>query len=101
MRISLSNVLIVDESSLIALKIKSITNLKVILMNPGAVPTVVSQEKQNVTDAAAIDRAIVASVIVPSVKCTLRFVPSAVRKPKYRFNPAKTDQFIVAIATAK
>jgi len=37
----------------------------------------------------------------PRVKCSRRYAPHAVRRPKYRLNPVVIDRSIVQIVTAK
>jgi len=43
----------------------------------------------------------VAPATGPSEKCSQRYAPNVAKTPKYRSNPAETDQCIVAIATMR
>ena len=61
-------------------------------MSPSAVPNAARQGSQSVTEAAATD---------PDARCSLRYVPSVVRTPKYPLNLAVISRFTVAIATVK
>ncbi len=80
--------------SLTALRIKSFTNPRVILMSQNAVPNVVRQIKHSGTET-------VATAPVPRVKCSLPYAPIVANKLKYRSSHAKTDQCIAVIAIVK
>jgi hypothetical protein len=89
----------VELLSLTVLRIKSFTNPKVIRTSLSAVPNAVKKESQSAMEAIAME--LKATAIMPGVKCFLQFVPSVVKKLNYLFNPAETNQYIVAIVTAK
>ena len=94
MRTSQSSVPIVGLPSLSALRNKSFSNLRAILMSPSAVPHVAKQGRQSDTE-------IVTTATGPHAKCFLQYAPSVAKIPKYPLNLVLVDQCIVAIATAK
>jgi len=89
-----SSVPIVALLSLTALRIKSFTNPRVILMSPNAVPNAVRQEKHSGTGT-------VATALVLHAKCSLPYAPIVAKKLKYRSSHVKTDRYIAVIATVK
>jgi hypothetical protein len=89
-----SNVPIVEVNSLSALRIRSFSNPRVILMSPNAVPNAVRQGKHSGTET-------MATAIDPHAKCSLQYAPIVARKLKYRSSHAKTDRYIAVIASVK
>jgi len=75
-----------------ALRNKSFSSLRAILMSPSAVPNAARHGSQSVTEAAAMD---------PDARCFPRYVPSVAKILKYLSNLAVIDRFTVAIATVK
>jgi len=84
-----------------ALRNKSFSNPEAILTSPNVAPNAVRQEKQNVMEMVVTAMEMVATATEPNAKCSPRFVPSAVRKLKYRSSLVKADQCIAVIATVK
>ena len=93
-RISRSNVPIAVLPSLSALRSKSSSHLKVILMTPSDVPRAVKPGSQSVTEIAALARGL-------DAKCSLQYVLSVVKPRKYRLSLARADRCTVAIATVR
>jgi len=87
-----SNVPIVGILSFSLLKSKSSLPLRAMPTIPNAAQIAVRQGKRSATEVVTTD---------PSVKCFLRYAPSAVRTQKYPSSHKKIDQYIVAIATAR
>ena len=92
MRTNLSNVPIVALLSPTALRTKSFSNQKVILMSPSVVPNVVGSGRQSVAETAAME---------PHAKCFPWFVAIAAKKPKYLLNHVAIDRCTVATASEK
>jgi len=84
-----------------ALRIKSFTNPKVILMSPNVAPNAVRQEKQSATETVATAMEMAAMAIHPDVNYSPQCALIVVKKLKYRSSPARVDQFIAVIATVK
>jgi len=91
----------VEVNSPSALRNKSYSNPEATLTSPNVAPNAVRQEKQNVMGIVATVMEMVATATEPNGKCSPRFVPSAIRKLKYRSSHVKVDPCIAVIATAK
>jgi len=75
-----------------ALRNKSFTSPRALLMSQSAVPHAARQGNQGVMETAITD---------PDARCFPQHAPSAVKIPKYPLNLAMIDLFIVEIATVK
>ncbi len=88
-----SSVPIVALLSLTALRIKSFTKPRVILMSQNAVPNAVKKGSQSATETVA--------TMIDRVRCFLQYAQIVAMKLKYRLSPVRTDQCIAVIATVK
>jgi len=93
LRKSHSSVPTVGLLSPLALRNKSSFKLKAILTSPSVVRHAARQGNQSVTETVATAKG------RPGAKCSPRYVPSVVKKPKYRSSRARVDRCIVASAT--
>jgi len=73
-----------------ALRIKSFTYPRIMLMSQNVVPSAARQGSQNVTETVTL---------VPDVRCSPWYVPNAVGIPKYPLNLVVIDRYIVVNAT--
>ena len=71
------------------------------LTRPSAVSHAARKGKHGRTATVATAIEMIATATSLDAKCFLRYVPSVAKLPRCHLNPAKVDQFIVAIATIR
>jgi hypothetical protein len=73
---------------------------RALLTNQSVVPHVVRRERQSVmvAEAAVTGLGVITQL---HARCFRLYVPLAVKKPRYPFNPVVTNQSIVQIVTAR
>jgi hypothetical protein len=77
---------------------KSYSNPEAIQTSPNVAQNAVRLGKHSGMETAMVTTD---TAIAPLVKCSLRYAPIVVRKPKYLSSHAKTDQYTVVIASVK
>ena len=98
------NVPIVGMNSPSALTNKSYSNPEAILTSPNVASNVVRQGKHSGTETAAtaiVTMVIADTAIAHLARCSLRYAPIVVRKPKYHSSHAGKDLYTAVIASAK